>query len=183
MTYVALLRGINVGGSNVIKMAALKSCLEQLGFESVTTLIASGNVVFESAEKKAPKLRNQIEKALSSTFGYDSRVVLRSRSQIARTLADVPKEWTTRKDLRCNIFFLREPLTATEALPHIKVAPGIDFVKAGRGVLYCSTLLSGVKKSRFTRVIGTPIYRQLTIRNYATCRKILDSMNRLATKD
>src|SRR5262249_24036943 len=68
MKYVALLRGINVGGANVIKMAALKSCLERLGFASVTTLIASGNVVFESSERKAPKLRHQIETALSNTF-------------------------------------------------------------------------------------------------------------------
>ncbi len=172
MKYVALLRGINVGGQNLIKMAALKSCLEQQGFAGVKTLIASGNVVFETPEREAPKLRNQIETALSKTFGYDCRIVLRSASQLGRTLADAPKEWNKRKDLRCNIVFLREPLTADEASTHFKLAPGIDFMKAGRGVLYCSTLLSGVKQSRFTRIIGTPIYRQMTIRNYNTSRKI-----------
>ncbi len=176
MKYVALLRGINVGGRNMIKMAALASCLEQQGFTGVKTLIASGNVVFETAERKAPKLRHQIETALSKAFGYDSRIVLRSKTQLQRTLADVPTEWKKRKDLRCNIVFLREPLAASEALAHFKPAPGIDFVAAGRGVLYCSTLLSGVGKSRFTRVIGTPIYRQLTIRNYNTCRKIYELM-------
>jgi uncharacterized protein (DUF1697 family) len=178
MKYIALLRGINVGGQNVIRMAALKSCLEQQGFANVTTFIASGNVVFETLDTNAPKLRHQVETALSRSFGYESRIVLRSQAQLTRVVADAPTAWKTRKNLRCNVVFLREPVTAREALTYIKVAPGIDFVEPGRGVLYCSTLLSGVKKSRFTRVIGTPIYRQMTIRNYNTCRKILALMER-----
>jgi len=178
MKYVALLRGINVGGQNIVKMAALRSCLEQQGFTNLATFIQSGNVVFECNERHAPKLTRQIETALSRAFGYDSRIVLRSQAQLKRVLADVPKEWKRRKDLRCNIVFLREPVTASEALREIKLAPGIDSAKTGRGVLYLSTLLSGVKKSRFTRVIGTPIYRQMTIRNYNSCRKIFALMER-----
>ena len=82
MKYVALLRGINVGGRNIIRMAALKVCLEQHGFRNVATFIQSGNVIFESDERNAGKLTTQIEGALSKMFDYDSRVVLRSHAQL-----------------------------------------------------------------------------------------------------
>jgi uncharacterized protein (DUF1697 family) len=54
----------------------------------------------------------------------------------------------------------------------------VDFVKEGKGVLYLSTLLSGLKRSRFTKVIGKSVYRHMTIRNYNTCQKLLALMER-----
>ena len=74
--YLALLRGINVGGSNIIKMAALKTCFEGMGFTNVATYIQSGNVLFASAEKNTGKLTRKIEKALSKQFSYKSLVVM-----------------------------------------------------------------------------------------------------------
>jgi uncharacterized protein (DUF1697 family) len=178
MKYVALLRGINVGGRNIIKMAALKVCLEQHGFRNVATLIQSGNVIFESDERNAGKLTTQIEGALSKMFDYDSRVVLRSHAQLKTVVAGVPTKWKTRTDLRCNIAFLREPVTARHALAQVDVEPQVDSVQEGKGVLYLSTLMSGLKRSRFTKVIGKSIYRHMTIRNYNTCQKLLALMER-----
>jgi len=178
MKYVALLRGINVGGRNIIKMAALKVCLEQHGLRNVATFIQSGNVVFESDERNAGKLTTQIEGALSKTFEYDSRVVLRSHAQLKAVVAGVPTEWKTRTDLRCNIAFLREPATARHALAQVDVEPQVDSVQDGKGVLYLSTLMSGLKRSRLTKVIGKSIYRHMTIRNYNTSQKLLALMER-----
>ena len=178
MKYVAFLRGINVGGNNIIKMTALKSCMEQQGFENVTTFIASGNVLFECDEKDVGKLTRQIEATLSKTFGYDSRIMLRSQAQLRSVLENAPIEWRKRTDLRCNIAFLREPVTASQVLPHVSVAPGIDSLKPGKGVLYMSTVLSGLKKSKFTKVIGTAIYKDLTVRTFNTCQKIYSLMER-----
>jgi uncharacterized protein (DUF1697 family) len=178
MKYVALLRGINVGGRNIIKMAALKVCLEQQGFRNVATFIQSGNVIFESDERNAGKLTMQLEGALSKMFDYDSRVVLRSRAQLKAVVSGVPTKWKTRSDLRCNIAFLREPVTARHALGEVDVNPQVDSVQEGKGVLYLSTLVSGLKRSRFTRIIGKSIYRDMTIRNYNTCQKLLALMER-----
>ena len=178
MKYVALLRGINVGGRNIIKMAALKVCLEQRGFRNVATFIQSGNVIFESDQRNAGKLTTQIEGALSKMFAYDSRVVLRSRAQLKAVVLGVPPKWKTRSDLRCNIAFLREPVTARHALAEVDGNPQVDSVHEGKGVLYLSTLVSGVKRSWFTRVIGKSIYRDMTIRNYNTCQKLLALMER-----
>ena len=75
--YLALLRGINVGGKNLIKMADLKACLEGDGLEDVVTYIQSGNVVFSGGSSLT--LTDRIEDLLATTFGYEASVVLRSR--------------------------------------------------------------------------------------------------------
>lgn len=80
--YVALLRGINVGGSNLIRMPRLKACFEAQGLRDVATYIQSGNVLFTAGRSNQLVLTRQIEKAVSKTFGYESRVVVRSFEQV-----------------------------------------------------------------------------------------------------
>jgi uncharacterized protein (DUF1697 family) len=70
VAYVALLRGINVGGKNLIKMPELKACFEVAGFQEVVTYIQSGNVPFRSAGSGSAALARRIEEMLTSTFGY-----------------------------------------------------------------------------------------------------------------
>lgn len=173
MKYVALLRGINVGGKNVVTMAALKLCLEQTGVENVETCIQSGNVLFESGERSGAKLTKRIEDAVSRTFGITSRVVVLSHAQLKAVLTDVPTTWKRRTDLRRNIAFLCHPVTASQALKAVDVKPGVDAVKPGNGVLYMSTTLSALRSSRFPKLVGTQMYRDMTIRTYSTCQKIL----------
>src|ERR687895_140299 len=85
--HVALLRGINVGGKNMIKMPALKACFEAGGFEDVVTYIQSGNVLFRGTGSSAT-LATQIEKMLNKTFDhYKASVVVRSQRQM-RTLVE-----------------------------------------------------------------------------------------------
>jgi uncharacterized protein (DUF1697 family) len=76
--YVALLRGINVGGKKIIKMEALARVFVSLGFKDVKTYIQSGNVIFASPENDAHVLTKKIEKKLLKSFGYEVRVLLRT---------------------------------------------------------------------------------------------------------
>ena len=112
MVYVALLRAINVGGRNIIKMDRLKACFDEKGFDRAVTFIQSGNVVFGSDLRTPRALEKTIEAALSKTFNYSSTVVVRSLAQLRRTLAEVPPDWKTRSDLRCNVAFVKAPVTA-----------------------------------------------------------------------
>jgi uncharacterized protein (DUF1697 family) len=176
MKYVALLRGINVGGKNLLRMADLKVRLERQGFECVSTYIQSGNVIFESDVTGPAKLTTAMQKALSAEFGYESPIILRSHRQLKTIVARVPRGWKSRTDLRRYIAFLREPLTAKQAIGELHPKPGVDVVKTGDGVLYMSTLLSRLKQSGFTRIVGKPIYQDMTIRNYSTCQKVLALM-------
>ena len=88
--YVALLRGINVGGTNLIKMIELKACFEQQGFRDVATYIQSGNVLFTSAESGRVELIRRIEAALARAFSYRARIVLRSRREMRDIVTHAP---------------------------------------------------------------------------------------------
>ena len=176
MQYVALLRGINVGGRNLLSMAEVRVCLERHAFRRVSSYIQSGNILFESDVSDAATLTAAIQKALSAAFDHDSQVFLRSHRQLKTIVAQAPKEWTSGAGLRCNVAFLREPLTSTRALREIEPRAGVDFVTAGQGVLYLSTLMRRLKQSGFTKVVKKDIYRDMTIRNFNTCQKILALM-------
>jgi uncharacterized protein (DUF1697 family) len=87
--YIGLLRGINVGGHNKIKMADLKSDLQEMGLEKVKTYIQSGNVIFESTED-ASSLQSVIEKRIEEKFGFLVPVILRTSEEWERIIRDCP---------------------------------------------------------------------------------------------
>lgn len=176
--YVALLRGINVGGNNLIRMPALKACFESCGFSNVATYIQSGNVVFASGSKE-PKLTSQIERALSAAFACNSRVVVRSFEQMKTVAERAPKGFGRRPtEYRYDVIFLKHPLTADEALNSVTVNPAVDRVVPGDGVLYASRLTAKATQSRLSRIAGAPVYQNITIRNWNTTRKLVELMER-----
>jgi uncharacterized protein (DUF1697 family) len=176
MKYVALLRGINVGGNNIIKMESLKHVFENEGFTFVSTFIQSGNVIFQSGSQNKEELTAHIESMLSKAFKYTSKVVLRSEKELHKILFHVPDMWKTDEDLRCYILFVKEPLTAEEVIKEIELKEGIDFVSIGEGVVYLSTKMEGLTKSKFSKFIGKKTYKDVTMRNYKTSRTILEIM-------
>lgn len=176
MKYLALLRGINVGGKDIIKMADLKEAVEKCGFTDVKTYIQSGNVIFESDEKSTGNIAAKLEDSLLKSFNYDTRVIVITREQLKGVVSEAPADWNNRHDLRCYLAFVRESVTAQDVIREIKLKEGIDFVKTGNGVVYMSTLLSGLTKSGFTKLITTKVYKDITIRNYSTVLKLLALM-------
>jgi uncharacterized protein (DUF1697 family) len=177
-THVALLRGINVGGKNLIKMSALKACFEAGGFEDVATYIQSGNVLFRAPRSSEVSLVRRIEGMLTSTFvGYQASVVLRSRAQLRAVVDGAPKGFGSKPSAyRYDVIFLKEPLTASAALKGVPTREGVDTAHAGTGVLYFSRLTSRASQSRLSRIISLPIYQSLTIRNWNTTTKLLRMM-------
>ena len=173
MQYVAFLRGINVGGNNLINMAELKTAFEAEGFVHVRTYINSGNVLFESRIKISQKLEEQIETLITKTFMHHIAVLVVSHDQLKNVLSAVPDEWHTKTDIRCYISFLMHPLTIEEAVKEMVINETVDDLKVGQNVLYMTTLLSGLTKSRFNQMIGKKFYQQITIRSYGTIQKIL----------
>ncbi|HWI51103.1 MAG TPA: DUF1697 domain-containing protein [Symbiobacteriaceae bacterium] len=89
MVYIALLRGINVGGHKLIKMADLKAMCEAMGLAQVQTYIQSGNVLFVSSEEAEP-LRRRIEQQIQAVFGFDVPLALRTLAQWERIIAACP---------------------------------------------------------------------------------------------
>jgi uncharacterized protein (DUF1697 family) len=179
-SYVALLRGINVGGKNLIKMAELKACFEQQGLRRVATYIQSGNVLFTAAAPARGELVRRIEGALAEAFQYEASVVLRTRQQLQQIIERAPEGFGDRPEkYRYDVFFLKEPLAAPAALESVQrvaVEPGVDEVHAGTGVLYGSRLISKATQSRIGKISSLPIYKQMTIRNWRTTTELLRLM-------
>jgi uncharacterized protein (DUF1697 family) len=175
-TYVALLRGINVGGKNLIKMPALKAAFEADGFEQVTTYIQSGNVLFASSGARS-ELTRRIEKLLADAFDYIPTVVVRSRTQMRAIVDAAPMGFGAEPaKYRYNVLFLKEPLTAKAAMRSLDTKPGVDQAHAGTGVLYFTYLTSKATQSRISKIAGSPIYPSITIRNWNTTTKLLRLM-------
>ena len=172
--YVALLRGINVGGNNLIKMIELRSSFASMGFGDVVTYIQSGNVVFSSKQTNKTKLTALIEKALSEAFSYESKVVVISRSDMEQVVAQAPKGFGKDTELyRYDVLFVKEPLKTSEALKDAPTAPGVDTVHAGDHALYFRRLVSKATQSKLNKLVQRPVYKNLTVRNWNTTIKLL----------
>lgn len=90
MKYIALLRGINVGGQKKIKMAALQGICEEIGLQNVQTYIQSGNLVFESSEEVVPHLEKNIKGAIQEHFGFDVPVMVMKQAYLKQIVENNP---------------------------------------------------------------------------------------------
>jgi uncharacterized protein (DUF1697 family) len=177
-TYIALLRGINVGGKNLIKMPALKAAFEEDGFEDVATYIQSGNVLFAGPGTGTTELTGRIETLLAEAFDYVPTVVVRNRTQMRAIVDRRPTGFGAEPaKYRYDVVFLKEPLTAKVAMKSLQLKPGVDEAHAGTGVLYLSRLDARATQSRLNKIASSPIYPSVTIRNWNTTTKLLSLMD------
>ncbi|MFA9289042.1 MAG: DUF1697 domain-containing protein [Weeksellaceae bacterium] len=171
MKYVALLRGINVGGNAKVEMKRLKVVFEELGYTDVKTYINSGNVIFETTDKQST-LDNVIEKAIKKEFNLAVPVVVRSQKEIVAIEKEVPKTWLNNTEMKTDVLFLWDEYNKKEVLKDIGIKPEIDTVKYVHGALVWNVKRKDVTRSGLLKIIGTPFYKKVTIRNINTLRKL-----------
>src|SRR5258708_30070004 len=114
MRYVALLRGINVGGNNMIKMETLRATFASLGFEHVKSYINSGNLAFDTSDADDLKLAAKIHDAIKKDFGSDISVMVRPVAEIEDVIKNNPFEGQFENDKYMHLFFLNEELTVDQ---------------------------------------------------------------------
>lgn len=174
--YLVLLRGINVGGNNIIRMADLRTCFEDMGFSEVVTYIQSGNIIFTS-RKSTKAIISTIQKGLAKQFSYEVPVFLITKQQLQDMVANAPKFFGKEPTkYRYDVMFLRDNLPAKKALEQIETREGVDEAIAGKGAIYFSRLISKATRSYMPKVISLPIYKDMTIRNWNTTNKLLNLM-------
>lgn len=173
--YVALLRGINVGGKNKIAMAELKVCFEELGCQEVRTYIASGNVLFAS-DKSAAVLAKEIEDCLPQKFKLDSqliKILVLSKAQLQLVVDQAPKGFGGRPDLyHSDVIFLMG-IPSDEAIKTFSPKEGVDAIWQGDLAIYSQRLSAQRTKSRLNRIMASPLYKSMTIRTWTTTTKLL----------
>ena len=176
--YLVLLRGINVGGRNKVPMAALRELLESHGHTKVSTYIASGNVIL-SSDKTAVAIKRELEEALPKTFKLDSEliaVLVLTRAQLRAVVRDRPKGFGDKPDTYNSDAVFLMGIDASTAMKVFDPRSGVDAVWPGKGVIYSQRLTAERTKSRLGKIVGTPAYKAMTIRSWATTIALLERM-------
>jgi uncharacterized protein (DUF1697 family) len=177
--FVALLRGVNVGGNNMISMSSLKKSFETLGFSDVATYINSGNIIFKSKEADARKLEAKIEQMLSKEYQLGSKVVLRSFSELEKLVQGLPQNWTGDSGWRYNVIFLRHTIDSEKILAELGVKKDIEEVVYRPGALLWSAQVSEMTRTSMIKLSSRKMYQDMTIRNLNTTRKLYELMKKL----
>ncbi len=172
MIYVALLRGINVGGNNKINMKELKRVFEEAGMTAVKTYINSGNIIFADAGRTKQEATAILETAIFSEFGLRIKVLVYTIDEYSRIAEAVPLEWTNDEKLKSDVLFLWEEVDDESVLEQLPLKSGIDQAHYVPGAILWSVARDQVTKSGMAKIVGTKLYKQVTIRNVNSARKI-----------
>lgn len=179
MRYLALLRGINVGGHRIIPMAKLRGIVEEAGFAEVSTYIQSGNVVFTSPSKSAKGVRTAVESALRTSLGYEVPALIRTAKEMETIVSENPfSEEHTKGRTKMYVAFLEHGASKQEmeALLAAQVK-GMRF-HAGTAEVYCllDAKFTGNDSPFSNTLLEKLLGQRATTRNWATTTTLLEMM-------
>lgn len=169
MKYVCLLRGINVGGNHRVEMSRLKAVFESMAFTNVVTYINSGNIVFESTVKPGV---DKLGKTLEAEFGFTIPILVIDEN-IVKAVADaIPAGWTNDTQQKSDVVYLFSDIDSPELVTRVGYRPEYETILYVPGALLCNVSRKNQTRSSLLRVVGTPLYKLMTIRNVNTARKL-----------
>ena len=175
-SYLVLLRGVNVGGKNIVRMAALKARLKDQGVTHVTSSLASGNVVLQSVEP-AGQVQRRVEATLTDGFDLDDELIKAlalEREQFRKVIDEKPEGFGDQPDkYHSDVIFMIE-IDVAEAMTAFDPREGVDRIWPGDGVIYSQRLSAARTKSRLSKVMASPLYKSMTIRSWSTTVKLWD---------
>lgn len=171
--YIALLRGVNVGGKNKIAMPELKASFERHGFDNVVTYINSGNILFDSGlELQGAKAA--CEKLIESDFGLKITVGIISAADLIKAMEHAPDWWNRDKDSKHNAIFVIPPASAEEVAASVGEAkPEYESAAYYGSVIFWSAPLKTFSHTRWSKIVeNKAVYQMITIRNANTALKL-----------
>jgi uncharacterized protein (DUF1697 family) len=167
-THVALLRGINLGPNKRVAMPALRELVESLGYDDVSTYIASGNVLFSTRKKDTGRIARDFEKGIEKELGVSCRVAVLSRDEVAKALDENPFPNEKNPKAVHAVFLLEEAPAGVDA------KQGKDEAKVVDRVVYIHTP-DGFGPSKFASKTLQKVNG--TARNWATVTKLLELLD------
>ncbi len=172
--FIALLRGVNVGGNTMIKMEELRKTFEALGFNNVVSYINSGNLAFDTRKTSETALGVKIEKSIEKDFGKPVKVMVRAQAEIETVLKNNPYEGEFETHKEMHVLFLKDKLPKDKKEQLLASAPKEErFTVAGREI-YCH-LPRGVADSFLGRgLFEKKLKVDVTARNWRTVEKLAE---------
>ncbi len=170
MKYFALLRGINVGGNCRVEMKKLRTQFESLGFSNVSTYINSGNVVFESP-KKPKAVRDAIVTMFQKEYRFPIPTLVKTQKEMKAIANAIPKSWKQdSKDARSDVAYLFEGADSKDSIALLPMNREVVDIRYVKGALLWNLSRKNYSKARLNKLIGTKIYKLMTMRNVNTAR-------------
>ena len=174
MRYVALLRGVNVGGNTKVNMAELRAACERLGFTNAKTYINSGNVIFDSAGSDANKIASQIHDVIINDFSLDVSVMVRSMEELQQVVANNPFDGQFENHKDMHVFFLADELP-NEKLDLLLAQNSDEQLIAVDGrTVYCLLRISVVDSTLGKGFLDRKLKVPATARNWRTVKTLAD---------
>lgn len=175
-THLAFLRGINVGGNALIRMAELRAALAAAGLEDVRTYIASGNVLLHAPGASEAQVAAEVERVIEATFGLDVRVAARTSERWRAAIAAAPAWWANDEaDRKHNALVLLGDAQAAELIEQIgQLKPELERLAPGDGLIFHSISISGFGRARTGKLASMPVYREMTVRNHRTALRLAE---------
>lgn len=171
--YIALLRGINVGGKNMLPMKELKALLEGEGFADVSTYIQSGNVFFSCEPAEPETLQRRITALIEARFGFAVPVCVLSARELTEALDHAPEWWGRDEAAKHNAIFVIAPATVADIYAQVgQMKPEYEKAAHHGRIIFWSAPVETFSRTRLSRVVGTKVYDAITIRNANTTRKL-----------
>jgi len=178
MKYVLLLRGINVGGKNKVAMSDLKEMISRLGYKNIITYINSGNIIFETNDKKEI-VKDKISQILD-TFSFPINKVILTRQEYLEEAANLP-EWWSEELFRRDVLFYSDEVDYSRMKNRIKMMPlNNEMVHFGKKAVFWgkSDEKNYLSTSYHKLLIKESFYKSITIRNARTFEKIIELLNK-----
>lgn len=173
MKYIALLRGVNVGGKNKLSMADLKRVLEHEGFTDVYTYINSGNIIFSKPNMTAEQAKVAWETLLAEHFNLHVPVAIVTEDELMRALQNAPAWWDNDAQSKHNAIFIISPASSADIFKQVGEAkPEFEKVASYGNVIFWSAPLATFSHTRWSKVSGYAAYGNITIRNANTTKKL-----------
>jgi uncharacterized protein (DUF1697 family) len=173
MKYVALLRGINVGGNKRVEMKRLKTVFEDCGYEEVSTYINSGNVIF-SAGKSRDAVRRNIKKALKKEFGFEIKLLIKTANEMSRIAGAIPPGWKNDPKQRTDVAYLFKKIDRKEIVGELPMRKEFVDVHYVSGAVFWNISRKNYNKSHLNKLIGHKLYQDMTVRNVNTARYLAE---------
>lgn len=175
-TYIAFLRGINVGGHHKVPMKELKALLEKHHYKKVITLLNSGNIILDADVASAEQLEHELTTLLERYFQFSIPTVVRSKEVFLAMLEDNPfQQVDVHKDIRLYVSFLYEKLDKNISLKEME-DESFTFIKTTDDELFSVLDLSKNKTTKAMEKMDKVFTKKLTTRNWNTIEKIGDKL-------
>ncbi|MGE8721044.1 DUF1697 domain-containing protein [Leptospira terpstrae] len=169
MKYIALFRGINVGGNRKVEMKKLKELFESLGYTEVSTYINSGNILFES-EFDTKSVLTKITKSFEKIFDFEIPTLVKTEKEMKKIADAIPKDWKNDQTQRTDIAYLFPEIDSKKIIEELPFKKEFVDVRYTKGAIIWNIKKVNVNKSNLAKLISHKLYKSMTIRNVNTAR-------------